>query len=165
MSKPLLLLDIDGVVLPCPDLSAAELAAGGPVEWRSPLPAEMPARVQRLASMFEIVWCTLWEAKANQELAPLLGIDPCETTLRFPATTAGDWESETFKLASVRHYAAEHAGRPIVWVDDDLFLDAFEWAAQRSAAGTLTRVVRTDPESGLDERAFGVLARFASACG
>lgn len=48
-----------------------------------------------------------------------------------------DSEDTTWKLPDVRRFVGD---RPVAWIDDDLWEDAFEWAEERSSATLLIRV-------------------------
>jgi hypothetical protein len=54
-------------------------------------------------------------------------------------------------------------GRPIAWIDDELAADAFAWAAERSAAGSATLLVKTRAHVGLTAEQVEQLAAFARA--
>ena len=77
--RPLLLLDIDGVLNPF----GAVGCPGGYAEHVL-FPGEEPVRVnaghgdwlRELAAEFSLVWATAWGEEANRRLAPLLGLDP-----------------------------------------------------------------------------------------
>ena len=92
MTKPLLLLDVDGVLNPFPRLTANGHTAPAPYEVHTlePRGAVEPVRVllnpdhgQALASLSEVfvlVWATTWEDEANRLIAPLLSLRSCRTS-------------------------------------------------------------------------------------
>jgi len=165
-AKPLLMVDIDGVI----SLFGARALPGAP----EPEPGEADgsfhsidgiphflsstaaAHLLELSGSFELVWASGWEEKANEYLPHLLGL-PQLPYLRFgsPAsaagTTAGHW-----KLESIDTYAG---GRPLAWIDDALGPSCLEWAATRRAP---TLLVQTDPERGLTSREARRLAEWAA---
>ncbi|MEN3341392.1 MAG: hypothetical protein V7644_796, partial [Actinomycetota bacterium] len=51
----------------------------------------------------------------------------------------------------------------IAWIDDELAADAFAWAAERSAAGSATLLVKTRAHVGLTAEQVEQLAAFARA--
>src|SRR4051812_39470781 len=71
--KPLLLLDVDGVITllgPASDSTFETSAAGYPMR----LDNQIGSRVRRLSGHFHIVFCTSWTAEASRSVAPLLGL-------------------------------------------------------------------------------------------
>jgi hypothetical protein len=122
----------------------------------------------RLAESFELVWATMWEQFANTKLVPLTGLPVLPVMLM-------DTDAEspmprhlcdiisgniTDKLAAVAEYAEE---RPLAWLDDQLRWDAQMWAEQRTAAGTPTLLVRTEPWDGLTDSQVDELLAFAAS--
>ena len=139
--KPLLLLDVGGVLSPYgltppPDFSEREIG-GFWVVWTD----AHPKRISRLAKHFDLVWATTWEQYANAALAPALGIGP------LPYITFVRGETQTRKLQSVAEYVAD---RSAAWIDDDLYDDAREWATQRNDT-IATLLVQTTPSIGLTD--------------
>jgi hypothetical protein len=150
--KPLLLLDVDGVLAPLltggtvPD-GFAEHTVMGDRLLLSQLHGEW---LVALSDDFELVWATSWEDDA-QAIAPLLGLPT-----NMPVIRLGDVEQPgTWKLAAIARYVGD---RPLAWVDDDLGEDAFEWAGARSAP---TLLLRADPRIGLLPSHIDQLVRFA----
>ena len=143
--RPLLLVDIDGVVsLWGFDSDRRPAGTYANVEGVLHfLSEEAGAHLLALREDFELVWCTGWEEKANDHLPGLLGLGPYPY-LSFDAdvgagtSTPGHW-----KLTAIDAYAGD---RPLAWVDDR-FNDACRaWAAARPAP---TLLVETVPETGL----------------
>ena len=164
MHKPLLLVDIDGVVsLFGPWHALGSPAAPRPHDARRP---DAPARVEgsfhsidgiphflsstaaehlhALAETFELVWASGWEEKANEYLPRLLGVPAPLPFIRFTArenasgTLPGHW-----KLPAIASYVGD---RPLAWIDDAFNPACHEWAAAR---GSPTLLVATVPEQGL----------------
>jgi hypothetical protein len=137
VTRPHLLLDVDGVLCPLGERGGEELldghTPGGAYVRYSPQTA---GRLAALSGEFQLVWATAWEAEANQHLAPLFGL-PQLPYLRFE-DEAGPYES--WKLPSIARFVGD---KPFAWVDDDIGLDAHEWAASRPAP-TLLLEVRGD---------------------
>ena len=74
--KPLLLVDVDGVISLF-GFPSAERPAG---DWTLVdglphlLSAEAPRHLLQLAREFDLVWCTGWEEKSNEYLPAALGL-------------------------------------------------------------------------------------------
>lgn len=139
--RPLLLLDVDGVLNPyaaatCPD-GFAEFAF---------FPGEEPVRLCErhatwladLNGAFDLAWATGWGPNANHLLAPFLGL-PQLPFVRFPPIPFQAHE----KVPAIAEFAA---GRAAVWVDDMLTPEAYRWAAERSEP---TLLIPADPAQGL----------------
>lgn len=141
--KPLLFVDIDGVVslfgFP------SDLRPEG--TWQNVdgvvhfLSAEAGRHLQALRADYEMVWCSGWEEKCNEYLPTPLGLPRSVPFLTFgPPDSAvlGHW-----KLDAVEAYAS---GRPLAWIDDAFNDACHEWAASR---GFPTLLVETEPPTGL----------------
>jgi HAD domain in Swiss Army Knife RNA repair proteins len=156
--KPLLLLDVDGV-----------LSLFGFPSDRRPngtwlnvegiphlLSANAPEHLQALAERFELVWCTGWEERANEHLlAPLAlpGPLPC---VSFDAVAAeARVATAHWKLDAVIAHVGE---RPLAWIDDAFNDACHEWARDRTVP---TLLVTTLPQVGLTGKEVGVLSDWA----
>jgi len=178
--KPLLLIDIDGVVslFAAPGGSRASSDGGGahPLAARSPATADgiegsfhaiegiphflsstAAGHLLGLARAFELVWASGWEEKANEYLPRLLGLPAALPFIPFSQRTAvsGRTPQAHWKLASIAAYVGE---RPLAWVDDAFNAACHEWASARAAP---TLLVATVPERGLTSRETGHLQRWA----
>jgi Swiss Army Knife RNA repair-like protein len=147
--NPLLLVDIDGV------LSLFGFPAHDPPEgsWHSidGIPHFLSAIAARnllaLVSLFELVWCSGWEEKADEYLPHLLGLPRGLPHLSFERNAApGQSLHGHWKLAAIDAYAG---ARPLAWVDDCLDEACHSWAGARQAP---TLLVQTTPARGLTER-------------
>jgi hypothetical protein len=138
--RPLLLLDVDGVVNPfggaCPPGYAEH----------DLFPGEEPVRVNvahgrwiaELLTRFDVAWATGWNDEANQVLAPLLAM-PALPVIPMPGKPflARD------KVPPIAAYAD---GRAAAWIDDAFIPEAHAWAAGRAAS---TLLIPADPAVGL----------------
>ncbi len=159
-ASPLLMVDIDGVIsLFATPANGSRSAAAGEGSFHSIdgiphfLSSTAAAHLLALAPLFELVWASGWEERANEHLPHLLGLPAGLPFLRFarsPGTANAHW-----KLEAIDTYAA---GRPLAWIDDAFNAACHSWAEQRAAA---TLLVRTDPARGLTEREALELARWA----
>jgi HAD domain in Swiss Army Knife RNA repair proteins len=181
-ARPLLLVDIDGVISlfgRAPAGSQERLAPDGSTLEGSfhsiegiPhfLSSTAAAHLLSLASLFELVWASGWEERANEHLPHLLGLPEPLPFLRFPRqgdlngagdtpvaglqtgpqTTLAHW-----KLQSIDSYAGQ---RPLAWIDDAFNAACHDWAQGRPAA---TLLVQTEPELGLTSPEARLLERWA----
>ncbi len=154
-AKPLLFVDIDGVV----SLFGFDPGARPEGTWQNVdgvvhfLSAEAGRHLQELRAGYELVWCSGWEEKCNEYLPAALGLPeplPFLTFERNPGRGRAHW-----KLPAIE----AHAGaRPLAWIDDAFNEACHEWAARRSAP---TLLVETTPATGLTEAEARALAEWA----
>jgi hypothetical protein len=155
-AKPLLMVDIDGVIslfgVPL-QLSGARPALAGSFHSIDGTPHFLSsiaaAHLLALTRLFDLVWASGWEERADEHLPHLLGLPAGLPFLRFergvrseggPSITDGHW-----KLEAIDTYAG---ARALAWVDDALSAACHEWADARAAP---TLLVETQPERGLTE--------------
>lgn len=169
LDRPLLFLDVDGVV--------NVLGAVGEVErWSFPdgrllvTPTGIARRLGVLAEGFDVVWATTWGTGAPEVLGHLLGV-------------GSDWpvlDFDDLKWPAIQ----EQAGvRRFAWIDDNAAADVPTWQRPSDVAfvladggsvngfapGDVTAgplrglVVVADPRTGLDAAAGELLRRFAGA--
>lgn len=154
--KPVLLIDIDGVISlfgfaldGCP--AGSWHGIDGTAHFLSGTAAE---HLHRLDEWFDAAWCSGWEERANEHLPALLGVRVLPTLSfdRNPGRGHAHW-----KLAAIEAHAGD---RPVAWVDDALDEHCEAWAAARVAP---TLLVRTDPATGLTEAHVAELAAWAQS--
>jgi hypothetical protein len=139
--KPLLFVDIDGVI----SLFGFEPAGRPAGTWLNVdgvphlISATASGHLLALAPLFDLVWCSGWEEKADEHLLPALGLPVRPPFLTFSATPG----TAHWKLDAVDRHAG---GRPAAWIDDAFDDSCHAWAAARSAP---TLLVNTDPATGL----------------
>ncbi|MFJ9952438.1 hypothetical protein [Kitasatospora sp. NPDC091207] len=175
MTLPLLLLDVDGPLNPYaaklhrrpqgygthrvkPDCWVARFPQR-PADRVRPLriwinPAHGP---ELLALRYELVWATTWMDEANTFIGPLLGL-PRLPYIRWPELHREDPDGLHWKT---RNLVAWAAGRPFVWVDDELKPQDAAWIAAHHRGPALT--LRIDPKVGLADGDFTVLREWAQA--
>jgi hypothetical protein len=143
--RPILLVDVDGVILPFGRPLSDEVAFDGIVidEHEHRVARDVRDLFARLEAVFECVWATAWEEKAPPAIAPIVGTGSSWPVITFPLVEG----FRTWKLPGVQSWCERHAGdRPVVWVEDELDVDAIAWAKRR---GNNTLLLPTDPTVGL----------------
>ncbi len=155
--RPLLLVDIDGVISlfsfdPGARPEGTFHSIDGIPHFLSSSAAE---HLLMLARNFELVWASGWEEKANEYLPHLLGLPelPHLSFERSVGRTNAHW-----KLDAIDAYAS--ANRPLAWIDDAFNDACHEWADVRGAP---TLLVQTLPASGLTWREAELLERWATS--
>jgi hypothetical protein len=164
--KPLLLVDIDGVISlfggpalgGVPDGRSTDEAVGsfhsidGILHFLS---ATAAAHLLDLAPHFELVWCSGWEERADEHLPHLLGLPAGLAHLRFERAVGR--ANAHWKLDAIDAYAGDRA---LAWIDDALGPACREWAQARDAP---TLLVETKPERGLTTPERDLLVAWAQA--
>jgi len=153
--KPLLFVDIDGVLSVFGFASDSRpfgtwLNVDGIVHFISATASE---HLHRLATTYELVWCSGWEEKANEHLVSALGLPAALTFLTFSRYDGGTH----WKLGAIEAHAGD---RPLAWIDDAHDDACRAWAAARPAP---TLLVATDPPVGLTAADVDALERWAAA--
>lgn len=158
--KPLLMVDIDGVlslfgvsILADADPRLAEGSFHSIEGIPHFLSATAAAHLLELRSLFELVWASGWEERANDHLPHLLGMPAGLPFLRFSRSVGRS--NAHWKLDAIEAHAA---GRALAWVDDALNDECHAWAHGRSAP---TLLVQTEPERGLTDREARLLGDWA----
>jgi hypothetical protein len=150
-SKPLLLLDVDGVLIPH---AAPKQPVGffrytllGEPVWLSP---GHGAWLRPLCEQFQLVWASGWEHEANRLIGPILGLPPLPV-IEFPRDAAGRFT----KFPTIQRMVAD---KPLIWIDDELTAEVYTWATHRPAP---TLLIDADPAIGLTHETVAVIAAFA----
>jgi hypothetical protein len=158
--RPLLLLDIDGVIslfgFPSQHPPAGRFHAIEGVPHF--LSAAAAGQLRRLAGSFELAWASGWEDRANDHLPHLLALPGPLPFLRFARSAgAGSSMRAHWKLDAVEAYVGERA---MAWVDDAFDVSCERWAAQRDAP---TLLLATEPAVGLTDAQADQLLAWASS--
>lgn len=154
----ILFLDIDGTVLPFGSprpypVYDGPAAAGHPLLTR--VDPGLGARLTALGC--ELVWATTWAAAdANDLLAPWLGLPP------LPAV---DWPDPADEADGALHWKTlpllgRAAGRPFVWVDDEIGAVDRAWVAEHHPAPALLH--RVDHRYGITDADLTVVEQWLS---
>ena len=160
MNRPLLLIDVDGVISlfgfdPAHRPEGHFEVVDGIAHFLSATAGE---HLRQLSEQFEPAWCTGWEEKANDYLPHALGLPGPYPHLSFADATPiadGHW-----KLAAIDAYAGPD--RPVAWIDDAHDERCERWAAERLGP---TLLVGTDPAVGLTDDHVERLLAWARRCG
>jgi hypothetical protein len=169
--RPLLLVDIDGVISLFGGAGQASLSVHGSHadgQRRNGsfhsidgtphfLSSTAAAHLLVLSDLFDLVWASGWEERANEHLPHLLGLPPALPYLRF-ARAVGRSNAH-WKLDAIDEYAEERA---LAWVDDAFNPACETWAEARKAP---TLLVQTEPERGLTSMEAQRLADWGRPCG
>lgn len=174
MTKPLLLMDVDGVL--CPFMHGKFVAFDGSEPWVND-PSWQPnaegysqhpkhgvfwspnntTRILRLMENFDMAWCTGWGRKANEVISPMHHLPPFKTvSLSGYSRGRGmpHWKG---------HGIVEHVGdRAFAFVDDDINRDTIRWAERRTENGVPTLCLPTHPDTGLTDEHVTLLEVFAA---
>jgi hypothetical protein len=165
---PLLLVDIDGVIslfgFARAALAGGELPAGA---WHSIdgiphfLSTAAAEHLLELACLYQLVWASGWEEKADEYLPHLLGLPRGLPHLRLQRPGGDDATTDAhtpgahadaritrahWKLAAVDAFAGPQ--RALAWIDDAFNDACHAWAAARAGR---TLLVPTEPHTGLTE--------------
>jgi hypothetical protein len=144
MRRPLLLLDIDGVISlfgfdPRRPPPGRLLLVDGTPHYLSATAARL---INGLTADFALVWCSGWEERADEHLPAALGLPAGLAHLSFEAP---DPRGERhWKLDAIERHAGGE--RPVAWVDDTFDASCHSWAASRRGP---TLLVATEPAVGL----------------
>jgi hypothetical protein len=156
--KPVLAVDVDGVI----SLFGFE----GPLE-QAPgrfhlidgiahcISDTAGAQLVRLYDVYELVWATGWEDRANDHLPQILGLPTNLPVLRFDGRAR--FGTAHWKLEAIDAYTGN---RPLAWVDDSLDETCHAWAANRQAP---TLLVPTESDVGITESHTEALLAWARA--
>ncbi|KJY28753.1 HAD domain-containing protein [Streptomyces sp. NRRL S-495] len=152
MPKPLLFLDVDGVLNPVCPHPGAGFDVHTLLGYTVLLSARHGSWLRELAGTYELVWATTWEEHANTHISPAIGL-PELPFVRFTGYVPqpGDPRVPLMEMFSARKWAPllrYAAGRPFAWIDDVI--------PPRLVRGSLWRRDRVllpiDPGEGLERR-------------
>ncbi|WP_238697282.1 HAD domain-containing protein [Streptomyces sp. E2N166] len=163
--RPLLFLDVDGPLIPFGSSAGQKEVAAAfstAVDQGNPLLARLdPGIGARLIGLgCQLVWATTWMEEANEVIAPRIGL-PSLPVLEWPDADAGGtprglhWKT--------RPMVERAAGRPFIWVDDEISAIDRLWVDASHPGPSLLHQV--DPTKGLNGADFCALAGWLYAQG
>jgi hypothetical protein len=113
---------------------------------------EAGPQLVRLSEVYELIWATGWEERANDHLPHILGL-PELPYLTFDGRAR--FGTAHWKLEAIDAYTGS---RPLAWIDDSLDESCHAWAERREAP---TLLVPTESDVGLTEAHTDVLLSWA----
>jgi len=122
-NKPLVLLDVDGVIndLTRDGRAARNFESNGShtavisFGFTVAIPNYMPELIQKLVENCEVLWCTTWRDHANAEIRDHLGIPKLTALTDGTNRRVTDWKAgASYGLAE----AALEEGREVWWIED-----------------------------------------------
>jgi hypothetical protein len=155
--RPILALDVDGVISlfgfdgPLNETPGRFHLIDGVAHC---IPDEAGARLARLAEVYELIWATGWEDRANDRLPLILGLEEELPYLTFGGRAR--FGTAHWKVAAIDEYAGD---RPVAWIDDSLDPTCHSWAKKRSAP---TLLVPAEPDVGLTDAHVETLLQWAA---
>ncbi|WP_280463916.1 HAD domain-containing protein [Nocardia carnea] len=154
--SPVLFLDVDGPLIPfgAPDGRYPAHPQPGPGATNPLLARLDPALGPLLAALScELIWATTWMHEANRAVGPILGLPPLAVLDR--PDTADDPVDAWFGLHwKTRALVDRAAGRPFIWVDDEIGTGDREWVTENHPGRALLH--RVDARTGLRPDDFTV---------
>lgn len=160
-NKPILLLDVDGVLNPFAAKSTKRPEGFHthrmrPKGWEVGKPLRVwlnPSHGPLLRSLgYELVWATAWGNDANTWIGPHVGLPELEVIpLRMHVENSGSklfWKTQ--QIAS--YMLKKHPGRDFLWVDDEVKDKDLDYL--RDFCPVNIEIVKVDPKTGLEKGDF-----------
>jgi hypothetical protein len=113
------------------------------------------AALRSLAEVYDCVWCTGWEDRADEHLPGLLDLPRGWPFVAFPDRPG---INAHWKLAGIEAFAGP--SRPLAWIDDAHDANCHAWAAARPGP---TLLVTCEPDVGLTASHADTLRAWAAS--
>ncbi|GAA3802666.1 HAD domain-containing protein [Streptomyces phyllanthi] len=153
---PLLFLDVDGTLLPYGGtrIPPTHWERDGWQEPSNPQLAKLdPAHGPRLLALpCALMWATAWMDDANEVLSPLLGLPELPVT---DLPEASEEDEAGLLHWKTRALVEAAAGRPFIWVDDEIGERDRVWVSANHPGPALLH--RVDSTTGLTDADFAAL--------
>lgn len=156
MTKPLLLVDVDGVLNVFYASHRQDLEEHTALKYTIYTSPKFGEWLLSLTDLYDLVWATTWEDDANKWISPLVGLPSDLPVIHMGSKNFDNFG--TWKLPNIQKYVGEY--QAFAWLDDDLWEDADNWVKSREGKGLLIRV---NPMTGLTERHIEMLREWANA--
>jgi hypothetical protein len=154
--RPLLLIDVDGVVCPYAhelvdraSLEIEQAVLGYSQVWLS---RRIAGQLRRLGELFQMIWCTAWEEHAAEYLGPYLAL-PDMPVIHFDEPLGED--GVHWKWPAIEAFVG---ARAFAWIEDEIGSVDLTRAQSRA---TPTLLVRVEGTRGLQDSHVERLERFA----
>lgn len=161
MRLPLLFLDVDGPLIPFgaepQQYPTWAISSDLREAHANPLLTRVnPEHGPKLSALpCEIVWATTWMDEANECIAPLIGLPPLAVVVWPEPSDVDEQDARKGLHWKTRALVEWAAGRPFVWVDDEVTEADRAWVATHHPGRALLH--RVEARCGLTDGDYAAL--------